>query len=106
MHDWKVLNKATLYIVANALKYRATCLVICHQDTCNTATEEVLAMIYEDISAGSSLRAFPARIYTRKHVNERGTLGDDIDVRRKSHKTEEYSSREVSSPERRHRVGT
>ena len=67
MHDWKVLNRVTVgYLVANDLKYPATCLVIyrwrfkiytpgtktCHQYTCNKAIEEVLAMIDEYISAG------------------------------------------------------
>ena len=29
MHDWKILNKLTVgYLVANELKYHATCLVI------------------------------------------------------------------------------
>ena len=73
MHDGNVLYKLTVgYLVANELKYQATCLVICrwrvntatpgtkicHQDTCNKVIEEELAMIGEDISA----RAFLLRM--------------------------------------------
>ena len=110
MHGWKVLNKLTVgYIVANDLKYHEMCLVICrwrsktdtpgtttcHQDTCNKVIEEVLAMIDdEDISAGRA-----CSIYIRGNMSTKEVLWRRH--RRKSHTTEGYSYRKVSSPERR-----
>ena len=95
MHDWKVLNKLTVGdLVANELKYHAMCLVIfrrrfktdtvgtktCHQDTCNKAIEEVLAMIDEDISAGRI--CFPLKDICEETCQRKRHFGDDTDVNR------------------------
>ena len=95
MHDWKVLYKRTVgYIVANELKYHATCLVMCrwrfmtdtpgtktcHQDTCNKVIEEVLAMIDEDISAGRT--CFPLKYIYEETCQRKRYFGDDTDVNR------------------------
>ena len=115
MHDRKILNIVTVGdFVANELKYHATCLVICrwlfktdtpgtktcHQDTCNKAIEEVLAMIDEYISAGRT--CFPLKDIYEETCQRKRHFGDDTDVNR----ADRYSSREVSSPERRNRAKT
>ena len=57
----------------------------CHQDTCNKAIEEVLAMIDEDISAGRT--CFPLKDI-RGNVSTKEALWRR--QRRQSHKTEGY----------------
>ena len=95
MHDWKVLKKIAVgYIVANEMKYHATCLMICrwrvktdtpgtktcHQDTCNKVIEEVLVMIDEYISAGRT--CFPLNDIYDETCQRKGHFGDDTDVNR------------------------